>query len=120
MPPQISFTGYITSVIDHRRVCVRVDQEHVEKISTIISNYSDRTTVKDTLVVNLSDARFAIGHDWEELTNLVGIHVKINASLRRYSYWRNREQVFNEDNERHVINVKYKGVSIIASRVISV
>lgn len=116
MPTQFTFSGRIVSIIDERRLCVRVDKEHVEKISTMISSYSDKTIIKDTLIVNVKESRFAIGIDWQELKDLVGVHVKISATLRRYSYWRNRES-FDDENDRHLTTIKYKGVSVIAGRI---
>lgn len=119
MPPQFTFTGYIISVIDEKRICVRVDHEHIEPVSAIISRFNERTTIKDTLVVNIKDARFVIAIEWNELADLVGTHAKIIATPRRYSYWKSRE-ILMGDNERHLTTVKYKGVSIIANRVSSV
>jgi hypothetical protein len=119
MPPQITFTAYVISIIDAKRICVRVDDEHVERISSLMSYYNDKTTVKDTIVINTGNAHFVINMKWDELSDLKGTNVKVVATLRRYSYWKNKEML-NERNERYVTSVKYRGVSIIASRVSSI
>jgi hypothetical protein len=119
MPPQITFTAYVISVIDEKRLCVRIDDSHVERISSLMSYYNDKTTIKDTMVVNTSNAQFDIKIKWDELPDLIGTNVKVTATLRRYSYWKNKEMI-NDRNERYVTSVKYRGVSIIASRLSSV
>jgi hypothetical protein len=119
MPPQITFTAYVISIIDANRICVRVDDDHVERISSLMSYYNDKTTVKDTIGINTGNAHFVINMKWDELSDLKGTNVKVVATLRRYSYWKNKEML-NERNERYVTSVKYRGVSIIASRVSSI
>ncbi len=118
--PKFVFTGYIISVIDDRRICVRVDPADVERVSTTISNYADKTTIKDTVVVNVREARFLIKNiEWSELNDLIGVHIKFGVQLRRYSYWRTRE-LFDDDNDSHVTTVKYKGISVIANHLTNI
>ncbi len=112
----ITFTGYVLSIIDEKRICMRVDKVHIERITNLMSYFYEKTTVNDTVVVNVSNARFNISIDWESLHDLKGVHVSITASPRRYSYWKTQE-MYDADNNRQINTVKYKGVSIQASRV---
>lgn len=120
MPPQIKFSGNIISVIDQRRICIRLDKECVERISMIISAVNDKTTYKDTIIVNVNECRFNIKNiDWNELHNLIGVHVSIVAQPRPYSFWRTKDII--DDNEMNrKINVKYRGVSIIAKQLTNI
>lgn len=117
MPPQFTFQGRVLSVIDSNRICVRLDSDHIDSISVILSTANDKTVVKDTIIVNTKDCRFSISNiEWNELSDLIGVHIKINATYRRYNYWRTKE-VCDQDNNNHRITVKYKGITILAKKV---
>lgn len=81
-----TFTGYVLSVIDHKRICIRVDKDCIDAVSHRISNASDRTTICDTIVVSVIGSRFVIDHKWSELVDLIGMHLRISATMSRYSY----------------------------------
>ena len=120
MPPQFTFNAHVLSIIDSRRLCVRISKEHIEKISSILSVASDRNVIKDTVVVNVSDSTFAITQiEWSDLSDLIGVEIKITAFARKYNYWRTKETTDGEDGRRFV-NLKYKGASIIAQRISNV
>ncbi len=110
------FTGYILSIIDDRRICVRIDQPYIEKITNIMSYFYDKTTVKDTVVINVSNARFDVNIDWNELHDLKGVNVRITAKPKRYSYWKAQE-TYDDNNDCHITTVKYKGVTLNAERI---
>lgn len=113
-----TFTGYVLSVLDEKRICVRVDEECLELISSKLTSYNNKTTVGDTIVVNVSDANFVSKVEWNELTYFVGVHVKINAALRGYSFWKTKvlQDESNANNVR-TVSVQRKGVSIIAKQI---
>lgn len=117
MPRSVKFTGYILSLNDERRITVRLDTDHISRMTNILSRFYERTTFKDTLVVNVSNARFNVSFEWNDLKDLLGCHVEIEASLCRYNYWSPRE-VSSEDNDSpHRLYVQYKGVSISANKL---
>jgi hypothetical protein len=111
-----TFKAYVISVLDARRICVRVDKEDIDAVSKQLTTYNGKTTIVDTIVVNVKDARFTVSIDWKELTDLIGVHIRINAKLRRYSYWRTRE-VVTLDNSDRIIETKCTGVSFLARAI---
>lgn len=119
MASPFNFTCYVLSVLDERRICVRVDGEYLELLSTKFTSFNNQTTVKDTIVVNVSGADFTIRTDWKDLKDLIGVHLKINAVLKRYSFWKNKDMHEDDigNNQVHMVSVQCKGVSIIAKRL---
>ncbi len=116
MPSPISFTANVLSVIDNKRICVRLDKQYVKMISSIVSASHERTVVRDTITVNVSDCRIALSIDWSDLVDLIGLHIKVNAIPRRYSYWRTKE-VLDDDNNSRITSIKYKGISFYAQNI---
>lgn len=116
MPVAIKFSGYVLSAMDSKRICVRLDVEHVDRITSILSQMYDRTSVKDTVTINVSNSRYNISHDWSELSDLVGLHIDITAHLRKFSYWKAKELI-DDYNDSHTTITQYKGVSINAVKV---
>ena len=105
-------------MIDANRICVRVDKEYVDKISTIMSSMNDKTVVKDTIILNIRDCRFAISSiEWKEVSDLIGVHIKINATYRRYDFWKTRDNISENSNESVRVTVKYRGVTILAKKI---
>ncbi len=120
MPPQLSFTGYVLSIIDEKRICVRVDPEYVDAISTYLSSFNDKTVIKTTVIINIRECDFNVTQiDWNNLNNLVGVQIKITALFRQYQYWKNKE-IIDRNNNSRITSVKYKGVSIIAKKISNV
>lgn len=107
MPPTIEFSGYVLSMIDSKRICVRVDRDHVERVSSVMSRLHQQTGVRDTLTVNVSNAGFHIDYVWAEISDLIGTHVRIQANLRQFSF----------RNEKGVL---YKGVSTNATHIYNI
>lgn len=116
MPLAIKISGYVLSVLDSKRICLRLDKEHIDRITAILSQMYDKTSVRDTITINVSNSRYDIAHDWAELQDLVGLHVNVTAHLRRYSYWKARE-IIDDYNDSHTTITQYKGVSINAIKV---
>lgn len=120
MAPQITFYGYVLSVVDPKRICVRIDNEYIDMVSSVMSSMNDKTVVKSTLIVGVSDCKFNITNiEWSELSHLVGVHIKINAVCRKYNYWKTRN-IFDENNNGRIITVKYKGISIVAKQIANI
>lgn len=120
MGPQVKFTAYVLSVVDAKRICVRIDQEYIDAVSTVLSSFNDKTVIKSTVIVNVNDCVFNINNiEWSELSHLIGVHLKLNVTFRRYNYWRTRE-VLDDNNIGRVTAIKYKGVSIIAKQISNV
>ncbi len=120
MPPAFNFKGYVLSVIDSKRICIRVDSEDIESVSTRLSldnNY--KTTIKDTVVVNVKDCVFSISIGWNELIDLIGIHVQINATLRRYNYTKTKV-IYDDQNNPTTTMVQCKGISISAKKITNI
>jgi hypothetical protein len=116
MPVPIIFTGYVLSILDEKRICMRIDKDYVNMISGIVSQTYDKTMIHDTIVINVKDCHINLSIDWKELTDLIGMHLRVNATPRRYSYWRTKE-VFDEDNHSRITSFKYKGVSFYAQNI---
>lgn len=110
------FKGYIVSIIDKKRICVRIDPDDVDSVSAKLSKFYDKTVVKDTITVNVLDAKIAISIDWNEIQDLIGIHIKITATSRKYNYWKTVE-INDDNNDRRYVNRQCKGVSIIAKKI---
>jgi hypothetical protein len=118
MAAPFTFTGYVLGILDEKRICVRVDEECLELISSRLTSYNNKTTVEDTVVVNVSDANFVIHIKWNSLTDFIGVHVKINAALRRYSFWKTKDMHDESNvNNTRTVSVQRKGVSIIAKQI---
>lgn len=116
MSQSIKFSGYVLSIIDAKRLCVRVDEEYLDLISSKFSYLCDKTLFKDTINLNVSHAKFRISHKWEELSDLVGVHIKVSATMRRYNYYRKRE-LFDHNNESKIILVQCKGICTSAQTI---
>lgn len=120
MPPYFTFNARVLSVIDPKRVCVRIDSEDLDKISNLISNVENKTTVKSTLTLNISDCRFTIKSiEWKELTDLIGVHINVNATYRQYNFWRTKEGL-DESNESIRHTVRYKGITFLAKKITNI
>ena len=116
MSQRFNFKAYILSVIDERRLCVRIDKEYLEVVSAKLTTAHDRTTFKDTIAITLNDCDFDIDFTWKELIDLVGIHIKIHASTRRYSYYKTKT-TYDENNDVRKSLVQCKGVAISAKKI---
>lgn len=110
-----TFNAYVLSIIDSKRICVRVDKDDLNKVTGIYRNYSSSLIIKDTIIVNVSECRFSIDIEWAELTDLIGIHISVNAVPRKYNYWKTKE-IYNGDEPRQIY-VQCKGASIIAKKI---
>ncbi len=119
MPTTFTFNAYVVSVIDKKRLCVRIDKDCVSSVCNRLSNAADRTTFKDTIIINLlTKCEFKIDFEWQELDDLVGCHLHVSAFIRKYNFWRPRESF---DPLRNLYtSVKQKGVSVVATAVASV
>lgn len=118
MPPYFTFNARVLSVIDSKRVCVRIDSDDLDKISTLMSNVENKTTVKSTLTLNISDCRFTIKNiEWKELTDLIGVHINVNATYRQYNFWRTKEAGIDDNNETIRHTVRYKGITFLAKKI---
>lgn len=116
MPAAIKFSGYVLSVLDKKRICVRLDKEHIDRVTQCLSNLYDRTSTKDTIIVNVTKTQYNIARDWAELDDLVGLHVDVTVHLRKYSYWKAKETI-DEYNNSHTTTTQYKGVAINAIKI---
>lgn len=113
MSQRFTFNAYVLSVIDAKRICVRIDPKHLELVSARLTSATDKSTFKDTVVVNVNDSNFNIDFDWNELTDLIGVNVKINASTRKYCFYKSKTH-YDENNEVRKIMMQCKGVAISA------
>ena len=122
MNHQATFNGYVLSVLDTKKICVRIDKDDIERISDCLTFLCDKATAKDTVAVNVKDAKFAISIPWNELTDLIGTHIKINCMFRKYKYYR-KKNIYDENNERvenRHVHIHCVGVTIIAKRISNV
>lgn len=118
MPPFFSFNARVLSVVDPKRICVRIDNNDLEKISAILSNVENKTIIKSTITLNISDCRFTIRNiEWKELTDLIGVHINVNATYRQYNFWRTRESGLDDNNESIRHTVRYKGITFLAKKI---
>jgi len=118
MTPQQIVTAHVLSVIDEKRICVRLDKQFVETISSIVSKAYDHTVVKDTIVVNISNCHIDLSIDWAELSDLIGMHLNINMVPRNYQYWRTKSAISNGIN--NITNTKFRGVTFNARRITNI
>ncbi len=116
MNQRFTFNAYVLSVIDPKRICVRVEKEHLEVVTKRLTAANDKTTFKDTIVVGVNDCGFNIDFDWKELIDLVGVQISINAITRRYSYYKT-STAYDEDNNIRKWHVHCKGVSVVAKTI---
>lgn len=116
MNQRTTFNAYVLSVIDAKRICVRIDKDDAEKVSTRISSLCDKTTVKDTVLVNVSDCIMAISIPWKELVDLVGTHVSINCAFRKYSYYK-KKVIYDENNDSRTTLVQCRGIQILGKKL---
>lgn len=116
MPRVLTFSGYLLSVLDNNRICVRLDRGSVQLVSDAFACAMGSNVVKDTVVVNVARARVDISFDWSELQDLVGVHLRLVATPRTYNFWSTRMIRTGDGAEReHAMN--HHGVSLIASNI---
>ncbi len=121
MPHSFSFNAHIISIIDPKRICVRIDNEDLDKVSSILSTIEKRTVVKHTLTINVSNCRFTINQlDWDQLSDLIGVNVIVNATYRNYDFWRVKETNYDDTNQTMKQIIKYKGTTIVAKKITNV
>lgn len=113
---RFTFSAYVLSVIDERRICVRVDKEYLELVSNRLTSVYDKTVFRDTIFINVSDCEFDIDLDWKELTDLIGVQIKVNVALRRYSYYKTKT-TYDDNNDIRQTLVQCKGVSFLAKKI---
>ena len=116
MSPSFTFHAYALSVIDKRRICVRIDKSDLDCVSEQLSKINDKTTFKDTVVVGVGECEFDISLDWKELQDLIGVRIKINASTRRYSFYKTKLS-YDDNNILCKSYIQCKGNSIIAKKI---
>lgn len=115
-PSQVSISAHVLSVLDRKRICVRLDKSHVECISNIITNAYEQTVVKDTIIINVSACRIDLSFSWSELSDLIGVHIRADVAPRRYSYWRTN-QITDSEGIQHVTTSKRRGVTFHARSI---
>lgn len=108
-----TFSGYVVSVIDSKRICLRVDREDSELVNKRVGN---NTYGNDTYSVNIGRCEFKIDIPWENPSDLVGTHVKVTARPKSYSFMKEKEVVTALDR---VIIKRFScsGISIIATHL---
>jgi hypothetical protein len=116
MSQAFKFKAYVISVLDERRICVRISQSDLDNVTNRLIHYSDKTTVKDTVTVNITESRFSIDIDWNELVDLIGVQVEITAILRKYNFSKTKAN-YDDHNECRYSIIQCKGVSFIAKKI---
>lgn len=116
MSQRFTFNAYVLSVIDAKRICVRIDPNYLEIVSNRLTNANDKTIFKDTVIVNVNDAVFNIDFNWNELTDLVGVNIKINAATRKYNFYKSKT-LYDENNEVRKSFMQCKGVLLTAKTI---
>lgn len=119
MNQRTTFNAYVLSVVDSRRICVRIDKEDIENISTRLSALCDKTTIKDTALVNVKDCIIAISIPWNELTDLIGTHISINCAFRKYNYYK-KKVIYDDNNDSRTTLVQCRGIQILAKKISNV
>ena len=121
MNQRTTFNAYVLSVIDSKRICVRIDKEDIEMVSSRMSTLCDKTTIKDTILITVKDCIMAISIPWSELTDLIGTHININCAFRRYNYY--KQKIIYDDNDSsrsRTTQVQCRGVQILAKKISNV
>ena len=116
MSPHFKFNAYVLSVIDERRICVRIDKNDIETVCSKLSSANDRTTFRDTINVAINDCNIDIDFDWKELTDLIGVHVVINATTRKYCFYKTRT-TYDEFNNVRKSHIQCKGTAVTAKKI---
>ena len=116
MSQLFKFNAYVISVIDQKRICVRIDKDDIEKVCHRLTSANDRTTFKDTIVVAVNECNFDIDFKWNELVDLIGVHIVLTASTRRYCFYKTRT-TYDEENNVRKSHIQCKGVAVSAKKI---
>ncbi len=107
----IALTGYVISVIDEKRICVRVDEEFIQKVCRIETEAKHKNTYRDVLTINVKNAKYNISIPWDNLNSLIGMHIKTTLNYREYSFYTThdvlRDDGITEQIKKHIIGVTY-------------
>lgn len=117
MSHRFTFNAYVLSVIDPRRICVRVDAEHVEAVTAKLTSAYDKTTFRDTILLGVADCQFDINIGWQELSDLIGVHIKVNAATRKYSYYKTKTTYDEHNNDARKTIIQCRGVAVSAKKI---
>lgn len=73
--------GYLIGV-DKNRLTIRVDDDDIEKIAFIKTLHKKSNQLGNFITVNARSAKYnIINLDWKEITDLIGVHLKINCTI---------------------------------------
>ncbi len=110
MTKQITISAYVIAVMGEHKIIVRVDEKYAQLISDLFSKIYQKNTFKDTIVLNVKNARFSISVPWTNLDSLIGMHVKVTTNVDKYFFWSTKEYP-QEDGSTRSITEQRKGVS---------
>jgi len=110
------FTAYVLSVIADNKICVRVDRQYIQMMSNLYSDLSMKNIVRDTITINVKNASFDISVPWSDLNSLIGMHIKINSSNNKYSFWDKREYT-DENGVVFKNSIRRKGITFHAKTI---
>lgn len=110
MTKQITISAYVIAMMGEHKIIVRVDEKYAQLISDLFSKIYQKNTFKDTIVLNVKNARFSISVPWTNLDSLIGMHVKVTTNVDKYFFWSTKEYP-QEDGSTRSITEQRKGVS---------
>lgn len=90
----ITFTGYAVGTTG-RKIVMSVDKEFIDYMGEVHTFYGKRKAVGDFITVDTRSCTFNItNHEWSDIENLVGVHLKIICTVRTFTsrYTTNHEK----------------------------
>ncbi len=112
----ISITAHVLSVIGDNKLCVRIDNNHIQKISDLYSEKFSKIIIRDTITLNVKTAAFKISIPWNNLEDLIGMHIHITAYTNYYSFYVKKENI-DENGIVRSNSKKHTGISFKASAI---
>ncbi len=106
----IALTGFVISVVDENRICMRVEDDCIDAVNEIERSVKRNAHYRDVIIINIKKAKFDISVPWSDLQSLIGMHIRANLYYRTYNFPTSKT-VIRDDGvsiERHFFN---KGIA---------
>ncbi len=113
---KVSFSARVISVLSEHKICVKVNTNDVQKISDIYSNVFKKTSVRDTITLNMRTAVINVSIQWSNLEDLVGLDVDIVASYYPF-YFNTKKEIIDEYGDVRSYVYKNTGITFRVRRL---
>ena len=111
------FKGIITSVLDDRRIVVKVDDDDIANVTARLTIRTKISKIYDYITLNIKSAKFNIKNlDWESPKDLIGVQMHWTCNTRPYDFTKKIKYTDDFGNEKKGYS-RFTGITIYATQV---